>query len=241
MPDLPIREAEVLGEETKSIAADVARQLSEEDPVAIEQIERIVQQLGVESVQAFLQEALGIEAQGGMMLPDGSRRRTPGGVFFYLVKGRVPGRIRGLIWPHLKKKPKQKKQKIEPLAWEECVKLIPEAVQNPGEATTVKITLIGRPGRIVEKGNVVLTTMQSAKPPTLPKGLPEPPGEPTTYLVFIARKQWQRVADSMQDPKDKLILEGYPTFDKRLGALTVFVTFVTTKNLQATQRQAQEQ
>ena len=48
------------------------------------------------------------------------------------------------------------------------------------------------------------------KPPTLPKGLPAPPTEPTTYLVYIARKQWVKVAEAIQVADDKLIVEGYP-------------------------------
>jgi hypothetical protein len=106
----------------------------------------------------------------------------------------------------------------------------------------VKITPVGRPGRIVEKGSVVLTTMQSSKAPTLPRGLPEPPGEPMTCVVYIAGKQWRKVAEAIRDPQDKLIVEGYPAFDKRLGALVVFATSVATvKNLQAARREAQGQ
>jgi len=238
---LPGQETELPASDTRSIVADIAGQLGEMEPVAVEQIERIVQHLGADAALAFLQETLQVEAQGGMWLPDGSRRRTPGGVFFYLVKGRIPHQTRGLIWPHLKKQqPRKEKPKIEPLPWEECLKLVPEALQQPGEATTVKITLIGRPGRVVEQGNVVLTTMHSrTKAPTLPKGLPQPPDAPTTYVVYVAGKQWRKVANSIQDPQDKLILEGYPVFDKRLGAMAVFATNVTTKNLQAAQRQAQ--
>ena len=101
----------------------------------------------------------------------------------------------------------------------------------------MKITLIGRPGRIVEKGDVVLTTMQGAKPPTLPRGLPAPPAEPTTYVVYIARKQWIKVVEALQVPDDRLIVEGYPVFEKRLGAMVVLVSSATTKNLQATARQ----
>jgi hypothetical protein len=226
-----------LSDSVQTTAADIARQLDETNPVAVEQIERIVQHLGADAALDFLRETLEIEAQGGMMLRDGSRRRTLGGIFLYLVKGRVPQETRSLIWPQ-QKKPKRK-QKIEPLPWEECLKLVPEALEQPGEATTVKITLVGRPGRIVEKGSVVLTTMQNTKAPTLPKGLPEPPGEPTTYVVYIAGKQWRKVAEAIRDPQDKLILEGYPVFDKRLGAMAVFATNVTTKNLQVARREAQ--
>lgn len=49
-------------------------------------VERLITHLGTEATQAFIQETEQIEAQGGMLLPDGSRRRTKGGVFFFLVK-----------------------------------------------------------------------------------------------------------------------------------------------------------
>jgi hypothetical protein len=219
--------------EVETTAAGIARQLNETDPAAIGQIVRIVECLGAKAVRAFLRETLEIEAQGGIMLSDGSRRRTPGGAFFYLVKGRISRRDQAAIWPHLAGPSGQKRQKIEPPAWEECLYLVSEATEEKGEATTVKITLIGRPGRIVEKTDMVLTTMQGAKPPTLPKGLPAPPAEPTTYLVYIARKQWVKVAEAIQAPDDRLIVEGYPVFERRLGAMVVLTTNVTTKNLQA--------
>jgi hypothetical protein len=195
-------------EDIKVTAATIAQQLSETNPLAIEQIELIVRHLGAEAALAFLQETLEVEARGGLMLPDGSRRRTPGGVYLYLVKGHIPRNVRSIIWPYLQPRPKPQKPQIEPLPWEECLKLVPEALQQPGEAMTVKITLTGRPGRIVEKAEVVLTTMQSAKAPSLPKGLPAPPAEPTTFVVYIARKQWNKVAKAIQDPNDKLIVEG---------------------------------
>jgi hypothetical protein len=102
----------------------------------------------------------------------------------------------------------------------------------------VDITLIGRPGRIVEKGEVVLTSMQASKAPSLPKGLPPVPIDPTTYVVFIAQKQWKKVAQAIKEPQDMLIVEGYPVLDKRLGTITVFVQSVTTRLLQAAKREA---
>lgn len=65
---------------------EISETLKETDDQALGQIERIVEYLGVEQALAYLQQTQQIEAQGGMMLTDGSRRRTPGGVFFYLVK-----------------------------------------------------------------------------------------------------------------------------------------------------------
>ncbi len=105
----------------------------------------------------------------------------------------------------------------------------------------MKITLEGRPGRVVEKGDVVLTTIQNKKaPPPLPKGLPQPPDSPTTYVVYIARKQWRKVGRALKDPSDKLIIEGYPAFDARLKAMSVFAISTTTISLQRAKREAQK-
>jgi len=47
---------------------------------------------------------------------------------------------------------------------------------------TAKLTLIGRPGHVIQAGECVITTLQSSdKLPTLPKGLPVPPVKSTTY------------------------------------------------------------
>ena len=103
----------------------------------------------------------------------------------------------------------------------------------------MKLTLIGRPGKLIDKGQVMLTTMKSTKPPSLPKGLPKPPEQATTYIVFIAAKQWRRVAESIKDPEDALIVEGYPFFDERLKTIAVLAQSVTTKLLQRAKREAQ--
>ena len=55
----------------------------------IYQISTIIRYCGVEFAQAVLKDTLELEAQGGMMLPDNSRRRTPGGVFFLFVRQQV--------------------------------------------------------------------------------------------------------------------------------------------------------
>jgi hypothetical protein len=62
------------------------------------------------------------------------------------------------------------------------------------------------------------------------------------YVVYIALKQWHKVSESIQsNPKDKLIIEGYPIFDRRIGksgTMTVFAQSVTTVE---TQRKKREQ
>jgi len=225
------------------ITEDVVRQIVErlQEP-NVPLVALVVQHLGEEAALGFLRQTLEIEAQGGMLITSGRRRRTPGGVFFHLVRQSLSEEDRAWWPPPAKRKAQahaRAQTKAERPAYEETLAWTREAMQEPGEATTVKITLIGRPGRIVERGDVVLTTMQGTRAPTLPKGLPVPPAEPTTYVVYIARKQWAKVAEKIQDPDDKLIIEGYPAFEKRLGAMVVFCQQVTTKNLQAAKR-AQE-
>ena len=103
----------------------------------------------------------------------------------------------------------------------------------------MKLTLIGKPGKVIEKGTCFIMSMESQKAPALPKGLPTPPETTTTYTVYIASKQWRKVESVVSDPDDVLILEGYPQLDAKTGSIAVFITNSTTKKLQAAQRQAQ--
>lgn len=232
--------------EAKSLAAEIGRRLDETAPGAIAQIERLVQYLGNDQARALLQDTLEIEAGEGLLTSNKKRRRTSGGVYLHLARSRVPQKDRRLIWPFTGTRSPKKKTKAAgpippPLSWQEVLALIPELFQQKGLATTVKITLVGRPGKVIEKSEVVLTSMQSGKVPSLPKGLPAPPAEPAVYVIFIARKQWQRVKESLKDPQDALIVEGFPVFDKRLNAMTVFATNTTTKLLSQAKREAQRE
>lgn len=65
---------------------DFAAQLGETERQPVALIGRIVRRLGHVQAGALLDRALAIEAGGGMLTNDGARRRTPGGVFFVLVK-----------------------------------------------------------------------------------------------------------------------------------------------------------
>ena len=231
----------------------IAQQLGETNFGARAQIRRIVERLGTERALAFLEETLEVEAQGGLMLPDGSRRRTPGGLFFYLVRTRVAPEEWADIWQaryRAKKKtaqvaappapaPSPKVPPPPPFEWEDRLRVIGDTLSSRGEATTVKAILIGRPGRVIEQPPLVITTMPSMRVPSLPEGLPPPPGTPTLSVVYIARKQWVKVAEALQNLQDALIIEGYAAYDPELQGIAVFATNVTTKLQQAAKRQAQ--
>ena len=103
----------------------------------------------------------------------------------------------------------------------------------------MNVTVIGRPNQVVERQGVIILALRSTKAPTLPKGLPPLPGTPTTYMIVVQQKQWNKVRDAIQNPDDALIVEGYPAHAPRFAGITVYATHVTTKALQATKRTEQ--
>ncbi|MDM8528466.1 hypothetical protein QUF58_09680 [Anaerolineales bacterium HSG24] len=103
----------------------------------------------------------------------------------------------------------------------------------------MKISITGRPGKIVKNTHVIVTAMSQNKVPNLPKDLPQPMNHLTTYILYITPRQWNNVDEAITDPDDKLIVEGYPFFDTEKKVLSVFVTRTTTKALEMQRREQQ--
>src|SRR5574338_1301580 len=82
------------------VTKQIAETLNEKTYSAKKIIRAIVHHYGTEQTLALLQETLTIEANGGLMTNDQSRRRTVGGVFFFLAKGRMPKETVKQIFPH---------------------------------------------------------------------------------------------------------------------------------------------
>ena len=230
------------------VARTIAGQLRETEDKPLHLLRKVVERLGTEQALAFLKETLEIEAQGGLMLADGSRRRTPGGTFFYLVRTKGPAQVRSLFWQRkpgtgTTPTPLTAASHIQqpPFTWADRIAVLDEIGTEKGQATTVKITLIGRPGKVTDRGTCVVTTMHTTKIPSLPKGLPTPLDASTTYTVYIASKQWRRVEEALKDQEYVLIVEGFPQIDTQTSSIAVFVSNTTTKKLQTAQRQTQAQ
>jgi len=229
-------------------AAMIADQLGETEEWPRRNIDIIVRALGRTQSRQLLEQTLQIEANGGEMLPDGSRRRTPGGIFFnlaYTTGQPKPGKHlkrpmrRHMPKPKAEKHPTQlASQPAIVFSWDDRIAAIKEAEQEKGNVNTVKITVVGRPGKILDKGSCIVTVMESSKVPALPKGLPTPTNVATKYAVYISSKQWAKVKDAIADPEDALIVEGFPKTDPEVSAIAVFATSITTKKLQAAQRQS---
>jgi hypothetical protein len=230
--------------ERDDVVTTIAEQLGEHEAEPLRQLRTIVKRLGTEQALAFLKEALDIEERGGLMVTDGSRRRTPGGVFFYLVRTKGPKEVRRLFFKHKVAQTAQGAAQAStaptpsipaPFTWTDRIAVLDEISTEKGTMRTVKITVIGRPGKVVDRGSCIVTSMRAKQAPSLPKGLPTPPSFPTNY---VATKQWRKVAEAIQDPEDVLIIEGFPQLDPETSSIAVFAMNTTTKKLQQAQRQA---
>jgi hypothetical protein len=235
-----------------STASTIAAQLGETERIPSQTIWRCVRVLGAERTQAFVAQAQEVEAKGGMLIPDGSRKRTLGGIFFYLVRTQITDDEaiqinRAWRWQQWKQRQPAKAKTatapapppLPPFVWDEAAPIIAELTAQPGDASTVKATIVGRPTQVVERQGVVVVALRSTNAPTLPKGLPPLPSTPTNYMLFIQQKQWNKVREAMQQPDDALIVEGYPVHEPRFAGITVYATQVTTKALQAAKRTEQ--
>lgn len=204
-----------------------ARELGESGDKPLGDLSVILDHLGVEKVKELVATAKEINTKDGQMTLDGARRRTLGGVFFRLAR------------PYLPFTPPR--EPARRLTWNEAVDCALEAQTECGEASTVKITLIGRPGRVVKRDSVVVASMYNLKRPALPKQLPKLSGADveTPYTIFIAAKQWRKVAEPIKNPEDALIVEGYCFLDPDVKGICVFAQSTTTKYLQRELREKQ--
>jgi hypothetical protein len=90
--------------DTDEAVTTIAQKLGETEPEPLQRLRAVVDILGPEQALAMCEKALAVEQQGGMLTQDGTRRRTVGGIFFYLVRGSGNKAVKKL-WPPPRKKP----------------------------------------------------------------------------------------------------------------------------------------
>jgi len=241
-----------VSEQTTTVVDEIAAQFGETEDEPKRLIKRALRTLGEERVRAFVAQALEVETAGGLLLPDGSRRRTPGGVLFHLMRTGIDKKTsRKIFWSHTTPQGQGAQGSAQgvdtdatgteatPFDWTAFAAAAAEAMNGAGEASTVKLTLIGKPGTVVERGDVALVALRSEKAPSLPKGVPAPESPQTDYMALVGMKQWRKVAEALAvDPADKVIIEGYPTVRPDFVGITVHATSATTTGIQAAKRTA---
>ena len=202
---------------TPLTADEITDLLGETAPSPCAQIRELAARLGPVAMTALVEAVLSIEAQGGLLREDGSRR-TPGGVLFFLTRTRV---LRAGLAP---RRPAPPPVSTVPLA-----AFLPQVSPDLRKGVaTVKVVLSGRPKESAEYGDVVALVLVSDPPQSFPRVLPLPPAEGLTWTVLVSRKQWQAVASALhRDRTDTLVIEGQPC--QHGSALVVYATLVMTR------------
>lgn len=83
---------------SESTIQTISKALGEADEGPLAQIQAVIDALGEETSIALLAETDRIEKAGGMERGDGKGRRSPGGVFFYLARQKLPKEQRAAIF-----------------------------------------------------------------------------------------------------------------------------------------------
>jgi hypothetical protein len=204
---------------------EIAAQLGEPTSAPRAQIARIVARCGETLANTILQEALALERSGGMMTKDGTRRRTPSGVYFELVRQRVNPDDWFFI-THGYHRGERERDDV-PMGWAERLAAAQETHAKSGEVSAVSLMVVGTPSRIAPKDGFVLVTIEQHDIAPLPKGLPTPPSAATTFLVGVARSQW-RIVEQFVKSGEPLIASGYPLPDEKNGRVVVYAMRVDT-------------
>ncbi|NJL57542.1 hypothetical protein HC928_22235 [bacterium] len=225
----------------------IAERLGETMRKPRSQIEQIVVMCGLDYAESLLAETLDIEANGGMLTNDGKRRRTPGGVYFQLARQQLPQEIREEIFHQWRVKMRlynERETQFPPFTFDDRMPTLEAVLAEQGEISDVKVTLVGRPGAIERRQDVVITSMtyEPNNEHSLPKGVPQLILEPITYVVYISARHWEKVEKALfSDDKDKLMIDGIQVRDPEADAWSVLATYVTTRKLEKNRQQREKQ
>lgn len=193
-----------------AFAQKLAVILGETEEKPIIQLARSVDYLGQEKAQEYADEAVTLAAGEGILTKDKSRKRSPGGTFFALVRMRLP---RKKDWRKIK--PIMKPVSEQPVALADEMPMLIDSTSRmkAGMLANCKLILTGRPTNPPQKqAQFVAFTIKLAQQPVLPKGLPTFGKVETRYLILVAMKQWEKVEKKITDDKeDQLYIEGFAT------------------------------
>lgn len=233
-----------LADPTRQLAKQFGDALGETTAKPIEQIGQLIAKCGLEFVEKIIAETEATEAAGGMITHDRKRRRSKGGVFFYLAKGQMDAGLRGEIFPNFGK---GGDGSIAPpgIEWGDRIEPMKALGAQPGQISGLTVTLSGRPGKLHIDGSSVMTVIEQrqVKAPPYPKGVPhfDTVDGVTVYYVFMSLRHWKRVEKALEDERDLLVIEGSAVYDGALEGITILSTRVSTKMLEIQKRRAKSQ
>lgn len=196
---------------------EIAALLGETESGPIDSIARIHETLGAETTRQLVDEAITIHANEGIKTQDGSRSRTLGGVFFFLVAGFVNVEQYKQIWPERKvpwfvwQKSEQqtKKPGHPPWGYADLYGMGKALARVAGEME-MEIKLVGKHGKVIKRKDLVITAVSSrVKREQVAAGLPKPPLDPTVYVCYIPLQKWEE----LPHPCEQVEISGYAGLD----------------------------
>src|SRR4051812_12922780 len=182
----------------------IAKALGESDEGPLAQIKAVLDNLGEQACLTLLAETEKIEKAGGLMRGDGSGRRSPGGVFFFLARQRLPRDVRAAIFNDKKPRdpnaPKSVPVPVKPALGSSPLNALPrrrvfEVVPASKPAASVAAPSYSAP-RAEPRGEW---------PPSPPEGAFIPPELPAAVVRAKAKQSAQSAIGTL-NPTDQYLL-----------------------------------
>ena len=182
----------------------IAKALGEADEGPVAQIKAVVDNLGDQACLTLLAETEKIEKAGGLMRGDGSGRRSPGGVFFFLARQRLPRDVRAAIFND--KKPRDPNApKTPPAPAKQAGGAPPSSSGGLPRRRVFEVVVAAKPSPPVPVAPSAPRVEPRQWPPTPPEGSFIPPELPAA-VVRAKAKQAAQAALAAVNPTDQYLL-----------------------------------
>lgn len=194
------------------LAKNIAGELNEDNQGAMEQIQRLLDVAGEDQVREILEKTKDIEDRGGMFVANEreARRRTPGGVFFHLVKEEINDEQKKVVFPSAPRKKKVVPIEIGPeaslFAHQASGKLKVESAED--KETFAQIAqLCGI--TLANSALEIVSDMEAQEGIRRPDGTRRTPSEAFMYIASrrMSNEQrqriWPHMPDELRPPKKK--------------------------------------
>jgi len=228
-------------EEVKKLTQEVADRLGETDEQPLSQIQALIELVGIDLVNKMLEQAIKLHEEGEMFIHRKVRKRTLGGIFFYIIKGELEEDIRQKIFPAF-----GKSAEMPIINWDERADVVKSILDEKKYAGYFRrnpvVTLQGRPSFVKEYGKTVVIVVEYAPSETpFPSGVPAHPFDKIRYYLYIGYRHWQKIEVAMKNPKDYFVAQGYMIWDAELEGMAVFVNRLSTREMDKQNRRDEGQ
>lgn len=196
-----------------ALAKEIAAQLKEDKSVPMLQIRKLIELKGEPFVREQVAATLKVEESGGMMTAEGDRRRTIGGVFFWLSKEALTTEERLEVFPSRR----HYQPPVRTIQWEERREIL-ASMTRYGRIRTMQLVLRGQVPVLSQDDEWVQIgfqqTIESHPVQVYPRGVPAPPEQVVTWVVAVEASRWHAVIAKFDELRDEIVIEAMPFWDQ---------------------------